>query len=292
MARLAIAAAGLAGLLVLPATALAREPSSYRGTLVIDQRPLPGAVPAGSSMSYRFHARYAVTGRRQEPFGVKRGGEYSLAGQGNQTLAYKADLHRADTGDTFAHLADWHGEGRWTKHSGQVAVLNIFGRRLSLIVDLNLPPKTIPLSVSSEETDVGTTENGTCVFRGGLSGSTISVNDPCSDRFQSVSIPKGTAVNPYSLLSEGDPRVRDCRGPRVQVRIFNGFCSVAKRSGRIHATHKNVWLHSVDYPFIPWRDQDAAFDAQEAAGLFYGPFLWGEFALRTTYVLDLRPARG
>ena len=67
MGRLALAAA-LAGLLALPAAAPARgEPKGYRGTLVIDQRALPGAVPSGSSMSYRFHARYSVSGRRQAP---------------------------------------------------------------------------------------------------------------------------------------------------------------------------------------------------------------------------------
>lgn len=66
---------------------------------------------------------------------------------------------------------------------------------------------------------------------------------------------------------------------------------MAKRSGRIVATHKNVWAHSLDYPFIPWRDQDAAFDAQEAAGLFYGPGIWGEFGLLTTYRLVLTPHR-
>jgi hypothetical protein len=290
MAALAIAAVALAGLLTLPATALARAgPRSYRGTLVIDQKPLAGGLPGGSSMSYRFHARYTVSARRTDPFHPQRGGQYSLAGRGHQTLAYKADLHMTSSGDTYAHVADWHGSGIWTKHSGQVALLNIFGRRLSLIVDLNRPPKTIPLSVSSEETDVSTTENGTCVFRGGLSGSTIWVDDPCEERSQSVPIPEGTAVNPYSLLSEGDPHYRTCRGPRVGIRDFNGFCGVAKPSGRIRATHTNVWTHPVDYPFIPWRDQDAALDAQEAAGLFYGASLWGQFALRTTYKLNLRP---
>ena len=58
-----------------------------------------------------------------------------------------------------------------------------------------------------------TTENGTCVFRGGLSGSRISVEDPCSDRIQSLTVPKGTAVNPYSLLSEGAPALTNLPRP-------------------------------------------------------------------------------
>jgi hypothetical protein len=247
-------------------------------------------VPSGSSMNYRFHARYSLSGRRQAPYGAQRGGVYSLAGAGKQALEYRVDLHRTDSGNTYAHVLDWHGSGRWTKHSGQVLVLNVFGRRFGVRVDLNLPPKTIPLSVSSEETDVLTTENGTCVFRGGLSGPKITVDDPCEDRFQSLTIPKGTAVNVYSLLSEGDPRGGTCRGPRVGIRNFNGWCGVAKRNGRILATHRNVWAHPLDYPFIPWRDQDAALDAEEAAGLFYGPGLWGEFALQTTYRLELTPS--
>lgn len=288
----AIAAVALAGLLTLPATAHARgEPRSYRGTLVIDQKPLAGGLPSDSSMSYRFHARYTVGARRVDPLRPQRGGQYSLAGRGNQTLAYKVDLHSTSSGDSLAHVADWHGAGRWTKHSGQVALLNVFGRRFAMTVDLNLPPKTIPLSVSSEETDVFTTENGTCLFRGGLSGSRIWVENACEEDFRSVTIPKGTAVNPYSLLSEGDPRFGFCRGPKVSIRDFNGFCGMAKPGRRIRFTHTHVWGRPLDYPFIPWADQDAAVDAQEAAGLFYGPGLWGEFALRTTYKVDLRPGR-
>lgn len=279
------------GLLALPAAALARgEPKGYHGTLVIDQAPGPGALAGGSTMSYRFHARYSVSGRRQAPFGAQRGWVFSLGGRGKQALEYKVDLHKADSAGTYSHVADWHGTGRWTKHSGQVAVLNVFGRSYALRVDLNLDPKTIPLSVTSDERDVLPTDEGTqCLFHGGLSDSKIFADDPCEGRNQTVSIPRGTAVNPYSLLSEGDPHFRDCRGPRVGIRDFNGWCGVAKRGGRIHVTHKNVWVHPLDYPFIPWRDQDAALHAQEAAGLFYGPGLWGEFPLRTTYKLDLRP---
>ncbi|HMJ94891.1 MAG TPA: hypothetical protein VK486_03515 [Thermoleophilaceae bacterium] len=290
MARLAIAGAVLAGLLVLPSVAAAGgEPKGYHGTLTIDQRYLKD-VPAGSSMTYRLHARYSVSGRRQHPYGAQRGWVYSLAGGGNQTLDMKLDLHRADSSGTRSLVADWHGAGRWTKHSGQVAVLNVFGRQFGVSVDLNLPPKSIPLSVTSEERDVLPTDDGTtCTFGSGVSDSRIWVEDPCSDDFRTLSIPKGTAVNVYSLLSEGDPIYHECRGPRVSIRRFNGFCGSAKHNGRIHFTHREVWPHSLDYPFIPWRDQDAAFHAQEAANFFFQPSEWPQFPLQTTYKLDLRP---
>ena len=48
----------------------------------------------------------------------------------------------------------------------------------------------------------------------------------------------------------------------------------------------------LDYPFNPWEDQDAAFDAQANAGLSYGSFgTWGELVIRTTFTVDLKPGK-
>jgi hypothetical protein len=289
-----------AAVLMLPAVATAAgEPRHYHGTITIDQAPVKGTTPTGdSSMSYRFHARYIVSARKRRPFRPQRNGLYSFAGTGNQTLDYHADLHGQSSTDdsisTYANVADWHGSGRYTKHSGQVAYMVLFGRQFSFTVDLNLPPGTIPLSVSSLETDFFSDPTLTCTAHYGQTGSTISIDDPCSSRSQTVTIPVRTRIRPYSLLSEGDPAYGFCRGPKASIRDFNGFCGRTKPSGRIHSVHSEVWEHPVDYPFYPWEDQADAGDAQEAAGAAYGPRteLWGMFALRTTYTVDLRPGPG
>ena len=289
----AVAWLSVVGLLLFgTANAAADQPRSYRGTIVVEQAPVPGSLPTGeSSLSYSFRARYSVSGRRRKPFGVQRGGVYSVAGSGNQTLAFRARLHRAFTSQTEDHVIDWHGSGRWTRRSGQVAYVNLFGRRFSAVVDLGLKP-TIPLSVSSEATYVSTTEEGTtCVTRGGLDGSRVWVEAPCESRSQSVTIPVRTRIAPYALLSEDDPRFRTCAGPRTSVRVFNGFCGRTKPGGRIRATHTTVWEHPADVPFSPWADEGAAQDAQANAGLFHlssGTFAFG---IRTTYKFDLKPVR-
>jgi hypothetical protein len=283
------------GLLPAPVSALASgEPRSYHGTIEIDQAPVTGTTPTGnSSMSYRFHARYTVSARRTRPFRPQRGGQYSFAGRGNQTLDYHADLHAQGSQTVYSNVADWHGSGTYTKHSGQVAYMNLFGKRFSLIVDLNRRPGTIPLSVSSLESEFFSDETLTCNARFGQSGSVISIEDPCEDRFQTVTIPVRTRIRPYSLLSEVDANYRFCAGPKVTVRDFNGFCGRAKRSGRIHSTHTEVADHGTDYPFYPWEDQAAALDAELAAGAGYGPRseVWGGFALRTRFTVNLRPGR-
>lgn len=280
------------GLSLGAANAGADQPRFYRGTIVVEQAPVAGSVPTGqSSLSYSFRARYTVRGRRRKPFAPQRGGVYSLAGSGNQTLAFRAHLHRAFASQTEDHVIDWHGSGRWTRRSGQVAYVNLFGRRFSAVVDLGLT-QTIPLSVSSEATYVSNTEEGTtCVTRGGLDGSRLWVEAPCESRSQSVTIPVRTRISPHALMSEANPRFRSCRGLRTTVREFNGFCGKTRSGGRIRATHTTVWEHPADVPFSPWEDQGAAEDAQADAGLFHlssGTFM---FDIRTTYRFDLKPVR-
>jgi hypothetical protein len=187
-------------------------------------------------------------------------------------------------------VIDWHGSGRWTRRSGQVAYVQVLGRRFAAVVDLGLTRGTIPLSVSSESTYVSLTDEGTpCTTRTGLDGSRLWVEDPCSSRSQSVTIPVRTRVSPYALMSEGDPRYRICRGPGNSVRNFNGFCGSTGPGGRIRATHTTVWVHPADVPFSPWEDEGAALDAQVEAGLFLLPYGTFSVAIRTTYKLDLRP---
>lgn len=257
------------------------------------QAPVAASLPSGeSSLSYSFHARYVVSARRaRHVFANRRGAEYPIIGRGNQTLAYRAHLHEGSATRSEDHVIDWHGSGAWTRHSGDVAVLNVFGRQFSLIIDLNLGPGTIPLAVSSEDTYVDTTDEGTCILRGGQDGSRIWVDDPCAGRVQSVNIPVRTRVNTYALLSDENFRGGVCRGPRVPVREFNGFCGVAKPNGRLRWTHTTVWAHPTDYPFRPWEDEFAAGQAQDRAGLSYGATGLGVFGLRTTYTIDLRPGR-
>jgi hypothetical protein len=273
------------------AASAAGEPRSYHGTLQVDQVPVKASLPTGaSSMSYRFHALYRLGARRVRPFRPTRGGQYPLIGRGNQTFAYRADLHMQSAHTDWGNVADWHGSGKWTKHSGNIALLNLFGHRFSVKVDLGRPPATIPLSVNSRETDLFSDEYMTCLSHFGQSGSTISVDDPCEERTQTFTVPVRTRVNPYQLFSEGNPISGTCTGPRVTIRDFNGFCGRTKPDGRIHATHSTVWGdYPVDYPFRPWEDVPAAEDAQAAAGLFYGAGNWSTFAVRTTYRINLTP---
>jgi hypothetical protein len=286
--RLAAPALGaLLGALLLPATALAL-PRFYHGTVTIDQKPVPVTLPENSSVAYSFHARYAVTARlaRRDPHYTLR--YYSFQGAGDQRFAYQANLHETTPTGTNDYVADWHGGGRWTRRSGQVLLLYRAGRHFAVDVDLSLT-KTIPLSVTSDETDVSTTENGTCVFHGGMHGATAFKDDPCSDTSESKTVAHGMAVNPYTLLDESDPRYRDCRGMKRSQRLFSGFCGTTKPSGRIHRTHTNVWAKPLDFPFRPWRDHDAAYDPNY--GYPYAAGGWGDFPVVTRIAVDLKAGR-
>jgi hypothetical protein len=284
----ALALGALIGALLLPATASAL-PRFYHGTLEIDQKPQQVTLPENSSVTYTFHARYAVTARlaRKDPQSPSR--YYSFQGAGNQSFAYTANLHKTTSAGTNDYVADWHGHGRWTRRSGQVLILFRAGRNFAVDVDLNFRPKTIPLSVTSDETDVSTTEDGTCVLRLGMHGATAFRDDPCSSDTSSTTVPHGMAVNPYNLLDDRDPRYRNCRGLKRSQRLFNGFCGVTKPSGRIHMTHTNVWEHELDFPFAPWRDDDAAFDPNY--GYPFAGGTWGPFAIVTRIAVDLKPGR-
>jgi hypothetical protein len=287
--RLAAPALGaLLGALLLPATAFAL-PRFYHGTLTIDQKPLSVMLPENSSVTYKFHARYALTARlaRRDPHYALR--YYSFRGAGNQSFAYNASLHETTSLGTNDYVADWHGEGRWTRRSGQILILYRAGRNFAVEVDLNLPPKTIPLSVTSDERDVSTTEDGTCVLHAGMHGATAFKDNPCSSTSDSRTVPHGMAVNPYNLLDDRDPRYRNCRGTKRSQRLFNGFCGKTKPSGRIHMTHTNVWEHSLDFPFAPWRDDNAAFDPNYGYPFSAGG--WGQFAVATRIAVDLKPGR-
>lgn len=288
--RLAAPAVGaVIGLLVVPALALASgEPRFYHGTLEIDQRPLKTSFPEGSSVAYAFHARYTIAGRlaSKEPHDTLR--YYSLAGPGNQHFAYAANLHMTTDIGTRDFGADWHGDGRWTKH-GQVVVLQMLGRHFLADVDLGFGAKTIPLSVTSDEMDVSTSDRQTCVFRAGMHGATAFSDDSCAPPPKSTTVPHGMAVNPYTLLDERDGRYRICPGVKRTVRLFNGLCGKTKRSGRIHITRTNVFAHSLDFPFHPWRDDDAAFDPNY--GYPFGELGWGAFEIATKLTLNLKPGR-
>jgi hypothetical protein len=289
----AIAALTVMGMLALPALAgAAGEPRWYHGTVQIDQARVGPMPVSDSSMTYSFHALYTVRGRRTRPFSrAFPGGQYALRGSGNQTFAYQANLHTTGSNTTYDNVADWHGSGRWTKGHGNVGLLNVFGRRFSISAGPELPPGTIPLSVESRETQVFADDTQSCLAHFGQTGSTLFGDDTCAASIGTVTIPVRTRVNPFALLSEGDPRFAKCPGTNVSVRHFNGFCGSAKRGGRIRGTHVNVWPHAVDYPFYPWEDQAAALDAERVAGAFYGPGTWGDIALRTTFKIDLRPGR-
>jgi hypothetical protein len=289
---LAVAAVALAGL-TLPAAASAasHEARTYRGTIVLDQAPVPGTLPTGdSSASYRFHARYTVSGKRVRPFGGK-GAQYPLIGRGQQALAYRTNLHFTSGNTTYANVSDWHGSGAWTRRSGNIALLRVTGKRFAFEVALSLT-KTIPLAVSSQETDVFVGDDTTCTARRSQSGSTLTATDTCSSDGK-VTIPVATTINPDDLLGDTNPVSWICPGtPKWNVRAYNGFCGSAPRSGRIRRTYKTTMLHPIDYPFAPWEDEAAAGDAQAKGGLFYGTQPpWGDLVIRTTFTVDLKPGK-
>jgi hypothetical protein len=292
-----VATVALAGLLALPAAASAskREPKHYHGTVVVHQAPVPGTLPHGSSSaSYRFHARYKVSGKKRRPPYGRKGAEYALIGRGSQALAYRADLNdTANPNNTHANVADWHGSGALTRHSGNVAVLDVTGKRFAFAIALlgYSGHGTIPLALSSQETDFFSDDTMSCTTRVGQSGSTLKVDDPCSSDFRSLTVPTSTSINPDVLLHDL-PLNRVCRGTKAVVRFDEGFCGSAKGSGRIHRVYKTTISRPLDYPFNPWEDQDAAFDAQANAGLSYGSLgTWGELVIRTTFTVDLKPGK-
>lgn len=248
-----------------------------------------------ASASYRFHALYRVSGKRiRRPAGLT-GAEYLLTGRGNQTFAYSVNLNdTADPNNTRRNVADWHGSGAWRRNGGNIAILDVNGRRFALTMDVGLSgrPATIPLAVSSEETDFSTDDTQTCNGRYGQSGSTISVASDCASDFRSLTIPVRTAINPQALLGDEDPAFRTCRGTKTSIRDYNAFCGSAKRNGRIRRAYSHIIARPLDYPFRPFEDVSAALDAQIAAGLFNGPMgWWGELVLRSTFTVDLKPGK-
>jgi hypothetical protein len=296
---LAGAAVALAGLLMLPAGASARrhEPRSYHGTIVLNQTaPVPGTFHSSgnSSVSYRFHARYKVSGKRKRAPRGRKGSEYALIGRGRQVLAYRANL--SDTGNpnnTRASVEDWHGSGVWGKHDGAIGFLNVAGKRFAFGMGVGLFGRgTLPLSVSSQETDFFTDDTQTCHSTSGQSGSTIMESDDCSGS-RTLTIPVSTSITPDALLQDNTPQTYVCPGTKKVQRAYNGFCGSAKGSGRIHPrAYKTTISRPLDYPFSPWEDEAAAGDAQANAGFsFKGAGGWGDLIIRTTFTIDLKPGK-
>jgi hypothetical protein len=293
---LTIAALALAGF-ALPATASAASPRTYKGTVVVDQAPVTGTLPKGSSSaSYSFHASYAVTAKRVR---LLRGGkvaQYIVTGRGPQALSYKVNLSdKSGSNTTHANVADWHGSGAWTKRSGNIAVLDVAGKRFGVQMDLGLSgvhPGTIPLAVSSQETDVTVTEEMTCTSKSSQSGSTLTASDSCASHNDlTVTVPVRTTINPHALLGQ-DPHNRVCPGTKSVVTLYNGFCGSAKGGGRIRPVYKTTTGLPLDYPFSPFEDDSAARDAMVSAGLVYASLgTWGTLVLRTTFTVDLKPGK-
>lgn len=292
---LTVATVALAGLLALPATASAasRAPRTYQGTITLHQAPVRGTLPTGnSSASYRFHARYRVSGKRVRR--GRKGAQYPLIGRGNQALAYSVNLNdTANPNNTHTNVADWHGSGAWTKRSGNVAVLDVTGRRFALQMGLLLArPGTIPLSVSSQETDFFSDDSQSCTSRLSQSGSTISIDAPCSSDVRSVTIPVPTIINPDVLLGNKLPFNRVCPGTKSVVALYHGFCGSAKRGGRVRRVYTTTYAHPTEYPFSPFSDEGAASEFGVDARLFYAALgWWGDLVIRTTFTVDLKPGR-
>lgn len=285
--HLALVTVALVGLLALPASASSKAPGTYRGTIEIDQVPVRGTLPTGeSSASYHFHALYSVSGRRVPAY-RRPGVQYPLTGRGNQTFAYSANLKSTESSE-WTHVSDWHGSGAWTRRSGNVAVLDVASRRFALAIALELRPGSIPLAVSSEGRSVSTD----CITRWGQSGSTIWDTGDCGDSPRSLDVPVATAINPDVLLRADALPGGVCRGTRTVVRGDYGHCGPVERSGTIRRVYRTVVEFPLDYPFRPWKDEDAAFDAMEAANQFIGPLgLWGSLVIRTTFAVNLKPGK-
>jgi hypothetical protein len=153
---------------------------------------------------------------------------------------------------------------------------------------------TIPLTVSSREHDVSTSDSDTCIEDFEQSGSTISRSDVCNGGTnQTLTIPVSTAVNPWELFGLIFSN-RACPGTRTVVQVKRGYCGLVRKHGRIRGSYS--WMRDpaapADYPFNPWADQNAASDAQQNANFFFGPIgHWGELLIRTTLTVDLKPGK-